>query len=349
MLFYACTYNVMAPVNEPLRYTGQKERMMRIPEALSHMPHFTDLDVLVVQESIQASLHHVLGQHLLPWGFTQQTGQLHASWKKGQLVQGGVVIFSRRPITRVRKHVFRGLCQGADCLAAKGCVYARIDKGTPVHVVALHLQAWEMPHTRQVRRCQIHQVYQFIQSLRLPPNEPLVILGDLNVDRYTQGEQLDALLAYVNCEILPLHTESHPFSSDPATNSLVGIDEDTAYRSAAYPRGCYWAYMKDMHCMCCPQEWLDYAAVAQGEWDRVESYMRVWPLKTTPFTIRLSFTHYRTIQDLSDHYPVLVKVAFPHYAEENKTTPIPQLPRDPWYPMVLGGCLVFLLWFLVIK
>lgn len=318
----------MAPVPEPIRYTGQTERMTRIPEAI---PDHKNLDIVVFQESIVPSLNHQLsiGMHRL--GFTHHTQPLSGTFK---LVHGGIVLHSRWPIIKQEALVFEGLCDREDCLAAKGCIYTRIRKGKcDFHVFSVHLNAWESPKSRRVRRGQMMQVRQLIEKQQLDETDPIIILGDFNVDLYSEQRQLRALIDLVNGEAPSRHPDSEPFTSDPLQNQLMGIDDPDAYRSPAYPDGCYQEYRDILQCLCCPQELLDHVLVSRTgrPWNRETSWTKIVNVKVQPFEINMTATMRRSIRDLSDHFPVQFQIQFEGYPEEDEEViprPVAYKPHD---------------------
>ena len=320
MEFHVVTYNVMAPVAPPLRYSSQMERMTRIPPALAQaLP--VPLDAILVQESIVPQQHQRLQEGFRELGLLYESPQLQGHMLAGKLVMGGLVWFSRWPFEVVRTHMFHAsACAEEDCLAAKGCVYIRVRKQQQVlHLVGFHLQAWQRPHTVAVRETQVRDIAQFVADLHIPPSEPLLYLGDWNTDYYSERLQLLRWLSLLQAQLLPLHPHSHPFSSDPGTNQLMGVDDDVAYASSFYPKGCYDQYLNTLTCWGCNRERLDYAALSTVHGAcHVSSWQRIVPLKSAePFRARLTATVERNIQDLSDHYPVWVRL---HMSEGDTPT-----------------------------
>lgn len=315
MNFNAVSWNVMAPVAPPLRFSGQTERMERIPRAIrTHLDPLGYVDVLLVQESIVDSQHQVLSSGMKEIGFLHETRPLQGSLKDLKFVRGGVVLFSRWPIVDQHQVIFDGLCDREDCLAAKGAVHAVIQKGPHrVHVVGVHLQAWGTPKSIQVRRGQVAHIKRMIQGLQIPAQEPIILLGDWNVDSYAEQQQLDSMMDMLQAKLLPMHRLSHAFSSDPEGNQLVGMDDGSAYSSDAFPGGCYSSYVSNMNCACCPKEMLDHVCYMPDHKspDLDQSWFRVVPAKAPAFTVKVSVSVKRTITDLSDHYPILAHLVFP--------------------------------------
>ena len=318
------SWNIMAPVPAPIRYTGQEERMKRIPNVLvEQLDSISHVDVVAVQESIVNSLHSILRTGMKRAGFIYETKQLVGSLINLKLVQGGLVIFSRYPIISQESLVFEGLCDREDCLSAKGVVYIKLYKENYFyHIFSLHLNSWESPKSRKVRRGQMAEVSKFVTKMNIPKSEPVIMMGDFNVDMYSQQKQIRALLDLIGFEMLPRHKDTHPFSSDPMTNQLMGIDDTSAYSSDAFPGGCSDEYMRKLQCVCCPQEWLDYAVYSKNHapLDKLSSWMMVVPVKDKSFEINFTITMKREITDLSDHYPLLSRYVF---MDVEPTTQVP--------------------------
>lgn len=311
----------MCPVAPPLRFNGQTERLSRIPETLEEYEASDSgvaVDVFCVQESIIKSQHMLLSRGLKKMGFSYETPQIVGKMLDGKLVQGGVVIMSRHPILKYHVHAFTSECgcDGADCLAAKGFSYAKINvRGHIVHVVSTHFQAWNRGDTFEIRVRQANEVAEYLESLRLTagPEEPIFLAGDFNVDQYTQPTHLSRLCEIMcNFQTVPLrHSYSEIYSSDPGTNRLMGNDEDSAYASAEWPEGCYPEYLKEGRCPCCPAELLDYTGyiVPSTGFKPVEetTWSAVIPLKAAqPFRMNITASTRREMRDLSDHYPRIV-------------------------------------------
>lgn len=308
------TWNIMMPLPEPIRFTGQRERLERIPPAvLTELDPLARVDFVAVQESLVQTQHDALSDAFRAAGFAYATRQINGSLRDLKIVPGGVVLFSRVPIVAQQSCVFEGQCAREDCLASKGAVYAQLNKaGRVYHVFATHMQAWESFESRAVRRGQTHELARFVQAQRIPAGDPVVLLGDFNVDLYSERVQLASMEAMLGFDVLARHRDSHPFTSDPLTNQLVGLDDPASYASDAYPGGCADEYMRSLHCVCCPQEWLDHAMVSRAHLgaDMSASWMRAVPVKSAPFAIDLTMTMRREIADLSDHYPVLARFVF---------------------------------------
>lgn len=163
------------------------------------------------------------------------------------VANGGVAVLSRWPIVEKVQGIFIARC-GEDALANKGFVYARLDRsGESVHVVGVHTQAspeWDevvaalsaagAPLARflgvpacggedgstAVRLAQLAQIRLFLKEKGIPGDEPLLIAGDLNVDR-GRDEEYRAMLAILDVDEPVYDVSSNGATWDPATNGLA--------------------------------------------------------------------------------------------------------------------------------
>ena len=295
------TYNMFTPVAPPLRVYGQAERASRVGEVVAQ---FADLDVVVLNEAIVPWAFEKARASLHALGFVHHTEQLQDPFS----VAGGVVIFSRHPLTQQERSSFGDKCHGIDCLASKGVVYARVCKdGTHYfNVFATHMQAWPHAKAQATRRAQIQQTRRFMETLRAPAPEPVFFVGDMNTDMYLARNNLQSMTRDLGLRLPPLHPESHPFTVDPQHNQLVGNDDPDEYQSEDWPLGCAEDYYQTLRCPCCPEEWLDYTLYSRHHLQPTSSHMRAVAVKVKPF--RMEVRAGQTVadmRDVSDHFPVV--------------------------------------------
>jgi hypothetical protein len=267
-----------------------------------------------------------------------------------KVATGGVVIVSKYPILYQQQHVFHGNCEGYDCFACKGVVFCRIVKdGNVVNVVGTHFQAWDTPRAKEIRMGQAQACQQLVASLAIPADEPIVLVGDWNLDLYTRQAELQRLSAVLQMTVVAQRTGSYEFTTDPSSNNIVGNDEDVMYATARYPQGCYTEYMDTLHCPCCPQEWLDYVAFSTVHLAPCQADMRVVQLKQErPFRMMFNLTMERETTDLSDHYPVIGTFHFAQatpYAHRRllSSLPVPSTVSAEWctvFQVVFGVVVV---------
>jgi len=136
---------------------------------------------------------------------------------------GGVVILSRWPIELERQRLFGDACTGMDCLVDKGVLYARIDKQDQTfHLFASHLQSGV--DDRQTRAAQLRTIKRMIDELEIPTDEPVLIGGTLNVDRFTdkRTNEFTRMLHVLDAaHPAPPEDHSHEPTFAPSENPLA--------------------------------------------------------------------------------------------------------------------------------
>ena len=124
---------------------------------------------------------------------------------------GGVLIASRHPIG-VAKELIYANCVERDCNAAKGFVYARIDKGEArYHVIGTHAQFGWNSAQRTAKAAQFRAIRQFIvEHSGIPREEPIIVGGDFNVRRHN----FDSLLSDEPLGVLEPSFRGHRYSRE---------------------------------------------------------------------------------------------------------------------------------------
>jgi endonuclease/exonuclease/phosphatase family metal-dependent hydrolase len=179
-------------------------------ERALHMPaHLSSAEVVVLNEAFDDSARRVLLDGLKP----RLPFHSRILGKDTALRQdGGVMVLSRWPIEQEDSVIFDD-CSGTDCFADKGVNYVAIKKGDRrYHIFATHLQAQDTT----VRKKQLRAFSRFVSQKNIPIDEPVLFVGDFNVDRNSTEyfEMLDTLRARCPEPI------GHPYTSDPQ-NQLV--------------------------------------------------------------------------------------------------------------------------------
>ncbi len=287
---------------------GQDQRMAHVPGALADMPG-GPLDAVVFQESFN---HDVLSYGLCKAGFPWQTPVI-SDPTINSVESGGIFIASRWPITSQGIHIYRDACRGADCLAAKGVVYAKVEKGArkvPYHLFGTHMQA--DLEFQGIRYRQADQMRRFVESRKIAESEPVLLLGDFNTDWIHHAKAVETLRGRLGA--VPSVMPEGAASSNPEANPLVGLD------GAAGNGECCGSYLSSRPrvCGCCPRELLDFIFVADGH----RRPSKPLELKVVPLRADRSFSMpvdpYNCDQgestwrgrDLSDHYPVVTTFAY---------------------------------------
>ena len=184
---------------------AQEERAERIP------PFLAPYDVVILSEAYDDGARATLLAGLREHGFVHMTHILGSacrdgwSCEKGTVYEqplaedaprggegdtwfeedGGVLIASKHPIGAAREWVYAD-CVERDCNAAKGFVYARIDKGSArYHVIGTHAQFGWGGKQREAKAAQFRAIRQFIEEESgIPRSEPIIVGGDFNVLRH---------------------------------------------------------------------------------------------------------------------------------------------------------------------
>lgn len=322
--FNVLVYNIFSPVPEPLRFYGQHERSVRVKPVLRELDQKYDLDVIILNEVCAPDTQKVIFRDLPDLGFPYHTQKITEHFS----VHGGIIVFSKYPITQEACTVFGDRCIGIDCFAAKGVAYARVRKNHMYfNVFGTHLQAWPSIQAHSARDRQIHQTLNFIDSLGLPTDEPVIFAGDLNTDLYLDRDYIQHMNFKLGTEIPEIHPESHPFTVDPKENKLVGNDDPSEYANDDWPHGCAAEYYATLVCPCCPAQWIDYTLYSKRHLLPVHADMRTVKTKVPPFRIKVNLTQEADVQDISDHFPVLGHFVFPTQPKSEALGQISKAPR----------------------
>jgi len=118
-----------------------------------------------------------------------------------KFLDGGLLILSKHPIIEQDSIVFTAGNQ-IDAWSAKGCIYAKIQVGSSedrfIHVFNTHLQADYDISNAATRVAQIAQLAAFMSSRLEGLDEPVYLMGDLNINALTpQGEESDEYTRFV--------------------------------------------------------------------------------------------------------------------------------------------------------
>ena len=134
---------------------------------------------------------------------TEYPYQTNVVDRSGSIEDGGVLIVSRYPIETESQIAFSD-CDAEDCMSAKGVIYAKINKGgNPYHVFGSHTQAWNAEKNQATRLSQFQQMRNFIDGRSISTNEPVIIAGDLNVDKINFPQEYNTMLNVLNAEEAP--------------------------------------------------------------------------------------------------------------------------------------------------
>ncbi|XP_033637115.1 sphingomyelinase C-like [Asterias rubens] len=204
---------------------GQRERTCRIPhELFKQQP---DVDVIVFEEMfmggciVNVNNSLTVRDILTDYGFvhyTRTVGDTEALLPSSRAAvlakrnttadNGGVFITSRWPIIKEEQMVYENFDKTtSDALAAKGVMYARIQKtvdgsSKTFNIFGTHMQATEKPDSPGVRVLQAQEMHNFMEQMKIPADEPVLYAGDLNGDLIGKQENALAIIAALNSSML---------------------------------------------------------------------------------------------------------------------------------------------------
>jgi endonuclease/exonuclease/phosphatase family metal-dependent hydrolase len=301
-------YNVMLATPSLVRQIGQEHRVALIPPLWDSGS--SDADLWVLCEVGSQTHYDYLVRAAAQRGYVYHTKPLHEELT----LQGGVVVVSRLPFLEERNHVF-SRSAGFDALSAKGVLWVRMEKaGVRFHVFAMHMQSGNDSKVVSIQVAQMQEIEAFIHECSLSPDEPYIIVGDLNVD-WTSQSSFISLLCHTWHVQKPLrHIDSAPYPFDASNNTLVGLDHIDLHTSPEYPQGCAAEFWAQGRCVCCSSQWLDYILCADDthrNYTIRSSGMRVIPYRTELYRIPMTGapSGYVWTRDISDHYPMVAIVS----------------------------------------
>lgn len=186
--------------------TSDKQARARAAEAVIRA---NDADVVVLDEAFSAQAEEMRNRLKDVWPHqTPLVGQYcktSAGWNSVNgncsnspiVVNGGVTVLSKAPVTEQHQLVFRNSYSGtADYLSNKGAALARlVVNGKPLWIAGTHMQADEGPETlpkaHEIRMAQLGEIRELVTKYA-PTGEPVVIAGDLNIEYWAGQARKDA-------------------------------------------------------------------------------------------------------------------------------------------------------------
>lgn len=225
-----------------------------------------------------------------------------------KLLNGGVLLASKYPILSVRVKLFEGACAGADKLADKGVLYCKILKdGLLVHVFSTHLQAWDDPLSRSMRKMQMNMIKNFMRAMDIDEaNDVVLVVGDLNVNCWLNkmNQEYDEMLSIFEADD-PSVVRQHKFSVPDTVEKPASAAEFKHCRRYSFdPR--VNALAADGLSSDGSLELLDYILYSRAHRQPREATSWIQPLTTSaPWYWRGQPQH-----NLSDHFPVVSEFTF---------------------------------------
>ena len=213
----------------PLNSTDWVERASSFPQYISPYQ-----DAVIYQEMF---LDHIRLENMTPimedLGFVYNSTILNdtALPEVNTLGNGGVIIYSKWPIEESANHKFTTCVPGSfDCIAAKGVKYARVNKlGKNYHLFGTHMQAGGGGTYEKYK--QYGESRDFIESIQISSNEPVIFGGDLNTGPTSEGS-FSAILDSLN-PVIP-HSVGFHTSSFKRTNDIIGRIIDNIWVSRGH-------------------------------------------------------------------------------------------------------------------
>ena len=203
------SYNIFM-LTPPISLSNQGTRA-------NHIHHHVDgYDVLIINEAFDNSARDILTNNLSA-EYPYYTDVINES---GSVEDGGVLIYSHWPIEFSDQIVYND-CDADDCLAAKGVMYARINKnGKKYHVFGTHTQAWADPGNVATRQLQMTQLKNFAEAQNIPADEAVIFGGDFNVEKTTNYlDEYNIMFSILNTAE-PVYL-GHPFTYDYLVSSYA--------------------------------------------------------------------------------------------------------------------------------
>lgn len=284
---------------------GQVARASRIPRALQKLPGFTDLVVFcevfdpLAREQLTREMSHVgfpfftqvVGHQFDPPAHCTECG-CFPRCRKGRLLatNGGVMVFSRIPFVHLQYFIFpNSEIHSTDSLAAKGFIHLSINKeGQRIHLFATHLEAWNSHISWTDRSYELLSICR--QMSCVPPEEPCLLVGDLNCDYLGNRIETNIQLQLHEVSVPNMDRDSAPATFDSRKNDLVGRD------GTHLPS----------------RQWLDYGLFSLTHRTPRSCTLECHPIQSEePILYNNGFLEKaRTTFQLSDHFPVLCKYDF---------------------------------------
>lgn len=279
-------------------------------------------------------------------------------------LSGGVRIATKHAVVDEQYHVFRSIPEGGffdigtsgvDQVTPKGVAYAKIRKENPnkegkfryFHVFNAHLQSGDSSAAkegtltlREVRRNQMKEAREFIDSISIFRGEPVIFGGDFNIDMAQEPEEIDWVVNELKVEhpkntmFIDSHRKTYSKAElekpttvlstfDVCNNSLfegpsgaweAREEEKTKHDVSETPSSFFYdtdgKMRKQGRATSCPHQWLDYIVFPKAFLQ--PTFKKIEAIVARPSE---SFTYVQaektiTVQDVSDHYPVVSSLTY---------------------------------------
>jgi endonuclease/exonuclease/phosphatase family metal-dependent hydrolase len=285
-------------------HEGQRERMCRIPQALARLAASEPIDAVVFNESFSGICVPGLSfrEMLAYYGWRHTLPTISPPLLAGGriiLSNGGIFIASRWPILASEHMIYRA-CAGSDCLAAKGVQYAKIQKTVDgrskfFHVFGTHLQGYRGTNVGGVRRQQLREMAEFIETQAIPRHEPVLLAGDFNVRGFS-GPDFQNFVETLRVSVPAIVGERR---------GTMDVD------NTLFSRGPWWV---DYVLPSALHQQPDVASMEVVALKAEQDFAICAEAKFQPFYVgpwASTCTRTQWVRDLSDHYPVIGRFMYP--------------------------------------
>ncbi|CAM2927196.1 sphingomyelin phosphodiesterase [Moritella viscosa] len=235
----------------------------KVSDRLTEMPEImSGYDALVLTEVFDPiRTKKLLKQLSKEYSFTSSE-----IFKLGKIMQSGTRILTPWPVEEEKSLKYTN-CNGIQCAATRGVIYARINKqGYIYHVFATHTQSSDDDSNRSARLAQLEEMGEFIREQNIPANEAVILAGDFNVNKIGLPGDRDQMEYILNAS--EPENKGHNLSFDSNTN--------------------YWAEKPYL-------EYLDYTLTGNDNLQPMTASQEI-------FAPRVLTESLWGIWDLSDHY-----------------------------------------------
>ena len=343
MSFNILTYNVQLYGGWPAPDTAAEIRAKKIVEEVVKINN-GNIDVFSFDETWTDEVRKILIDGLKAKGWGYHTKKLYESGCRGVsldgwhtadciLNDGAILIISKHEIVADNSRIFKQ-CESSDCLASKGVLYCRVIKNSPKYgkkafsIFAAHTQATQTSWAVELRKKQFQTMINFMYQHNIHESEPVFYCGDFNVGSLPgtvrHPGEYEGMLKILNAKE-PQRIGNILYTSDPTTNSFVGIDGDATdpYGDGSdYSKtnGCFVKYFcsicnsspknnnpgegchnwckdndpdqyltsKTATCNCCSSKWLDYILYSKTHEKPLHSSVEAIAIKVPSYDITVS-------------------------------------------------------------
>ncbi|CAL2108107.1 exported hypothetical protein [Tenacibaculum sp. 190524A02b] len=238
-------------------------------------------EVLIISEAFDNSNRESIKNQLKQRGFANFTSVVDNPNNIKQ--DGGVFIASRYPILDSEQELFDDLAANGDDQSNKGVMYAKINKlGKNYHVLGTHAQSGGSYASYRTKN--FKEIINLRNRKNIPSNEPVIIGGDLNVNKFTASEY-NGMLGTLQAND-PQRIGSYTATYSGITNGWIGSSNDQI---------------------------LDYVLYSSAHQQPVSSTTRVFVPRHTMLShpgLNSNDEWRSVVTDISDHYGVHARFVF---------------------------------------